>query len=369
MVTGITYRFSFFSLILPVAILLSFGLLMIFETTSAEIIDRSLGIDTRSALWKQLFYCVIGLGLGAVAYRIGFEQWIASGRILLWGATFLLVLLFIPGIGQSIHGAKRWISLMGWSFQPSEWVKLCIPFAYIQWMKKREEPFLKMLGRLALPIALILLEPDNGTAAILLFLLSVLFLLSSIPFSYWALPLICLIAVAATVAWQMPHARKRIEIYLHPERDLLGKGHQPYQAKIAAGSGGLWGKGLGESLQKLSYLPEARNDYIAAIFAEEVGFVGVTALILIYMLFTYGGLTVAYRTKHLEGKTLAASLTSLIAIQAFLNLGVVSGLLPSKGMTLPFFSQGGTSLIVNLVILFLLLDISRKSLSANKERE
>ena len=159
----------------------------------------------------------------------------------------------------------------------------------------------------------------------------------------------------------MPHVSDRIQVYLHPEYDLRGKGHQPYQAKIAAGSGKLWGKGWGESLQKLEYLPEARNDYIAAIFAEETGFVGMTTLILLYMGIGFCGFCIAQKAKDKEGCYTAAIFTFLLCFQAFLNLGVVSGLLPSKGTNLPFFSQGGSSLLVNSMALCVLLNVAHLS--------
>ncbi|MBI5272443.1 MAG: cell division protein FtsW [Chlamydiia bacterium] len=350
-------------LIISVAILFSFGLLMIFNTTAAQIIDRSLALDTHVILLKQSLYGVVGLLSGFCIYRFGYEQVLRYSALLLFVTTILLGLLFMPGLGQTINGARRWIGLMGYTFQPSECVKLLLPAVYIRWALQETEilfwPFLKRLALLSIPIGLILLEPDNGTTAIILSSLLVLFLLTRVPLKFWVLPLVVILLAGGAAAYRMPHVRDRIQIYLHPELDLKGKGHQPHQAKIAAGSGGLFGRGIGESLQKLNYLPEARNDYIAAIFAEEVGFVGILSLIAVYMIFACAGFLIAVRARDQEGFLLAATLTFLIAIQAFLNLGIVSGLLPSKGMTLPFFSQGGTSLIVNLVALFLLLDIAR----------
>jgi cell division protein FtsW len=153
-------------------------------------------------------------------------------------------------------------------------------------------------------------------------------------------------------------------VYLNPELDIRGRGHQPHQAKIAAGSGKLFGKGPGNSWQKLSYLPEAQNDYIAAIFAEEFGFVGMMGLIFLYMLFALLGFTIAYRCEDLGGLYLGVVVTFLVAFQAFLNLGVVSGILPSTGLNLPFFSQGGSSLIANLMGIGLL-----QSIAVNNKRE
>lgn len=353
-------------LIISVALLFSIGLLMVFNTTSAEIIDRSLDTSTHAALLKQLVYGIVGIGCGFVAYQLGFE-WILRWSVpLLAVGTILLILLFVPGIGAVINGARRWILIFGYSFQPSECIKILIPAMYIRWYLRQEKPiqllsFLKILGWMAIPMGLILIQPDNGTTAILFSLLVVLFFLTRIKWTYWAFPLLILVGIGGAAASQMPHVKNRLEIYFHPELDLRGKGHQPHQAKIAAGSGKLLGRGIGESLQKLNYLPEARSDYIAAIYAEETGFVGILALIALYVTFSYAGFSVAFRAAD-EGAFLFSSiLTFLISIQAFLNLGIVSGLLPSKGMTLPFFSQGGTSLMVNLIILFILLDIARKS--------
>ncbi len=351
-------------LIISVSLLFSIGLLMVFNTTSAEIIDRSLDVNTHTALIKQITYGLVGLLVGLLVYSQGYQSFLRWSTPFLIGTTLLLILVFIPSIGQTLNGARRWIGVGGFSFQPSECAKMLIPICFIRWVLAQKEPielkpFLRMLVLLSIPMGLILLEPDNGTTAIIFSCLIILFLLTRIRWVYWALPLMALMGIGAIMASRMPHVHDRIQIYMHPELDIQGKGHQPYQAKIAAGSGQFWGLGLGESLQKLNYLPEARSDYIAAIYAEERGFVGIVVLIALYLAFAYAGFVVAMKATDRGGFLLASILTFLIAIQAFLNLGIVSGLLPSKGMTLPFFSQGGSSLIMNLVALFLLLDIAR----------
>jgi cell division protein FtsW len=357
---------SSIALIISVALLLSLGLLMVFNTTAAEIIDRSLDTNIHASLLKQMAHGLFGITLGFIAYWLGYERILRWSPIILASITILLAGLFIPGVAQTINGARRWLNVFGFSFQPSECTKIFIPAVFIQWHLSYEQtlsfkPFLKILSWLTVPLALILLEPDNGTVAILVCTMTVLFYLSKVRWSYWALPGLLLILLSAPIILRMPHVPDRIRIYLHPELDLRGKGHQPHQAKVAAGAGGLLGRGFGESLQKLNYLPEARSDYIAAIYAEETGFVGMLVLVGLYSIFAYAGFSIALGAPNRESFLLAATLTFLISIQAFLNLGIVSGLLPSKGMTLPFFSQGGTSLIVNLGIIFLLLDISRKS--------
>lgn len=351
-------------LILSVALIFSLGLLMVFNTSAAQIIDRSLDVNTHLAPLKQVFYGLFGLVVGFVAYTVGYERLLRFSPYLLVILTLLLASLFIPGVAQTINGAKRWLSIFGHSFQPSECAKILVPAVFIHWLLKQKSvtfiPFCKILCILAIPTGLILMEPDNGTTAIIACMMALLFFLAKIRWSYWALPLFILVGMAGAAATQMPHARDRIRIYLNPELDLRGKGHQPHQAKIAAGSGGLLGRGLGESIQKLNYLPEARSDYIAAIYAEEIGFLGMVGLIVLYAIFGFTGFSIAFKAREKGPFLLASILTFLISIQVFLNLGIVSGLLPSKGMTLPFFSQGGTSLMINLVVVFLLLDISRR---------
>ena len=168
----------------------------------------------------------------------------------------------------------------------------------------------------------------------------------------------------AVFASQLPYVTARLNVYLHPELDLKGKGHQPYQAKIAAGSGGMLGRGPGNSLQKLSYLPEAQNDYIAAIYAEEFGFMGVIVLLALYSAIAYIGFYAALHAADRAGFYFGGAVLFLICFQAFLNLGVVSGLLPSTGLNLPFFSQGGSSLMANLVGISFLLQLIHEPVTA-----
>lgn len=343
---------------------------MVFNTTSAEVLDRSLDRSTHHALIKQLLFAFMG-GLGAIGvWLLGYQNILRLSGFFVCLGTLSLLLVFVPGIGQQINGAYRWIGIFGNSLQPSELMKYLIPLYFIHVVTTTPQPmplkgFLKLIGFLAIPIALILVEPDNGTVVILMATLVTLCLLTRIRWTYWALPLAAIMLCGTIVASQMPHVSDRIRVYLDPELDLKGKGHQPYQAKIAAGSGNLWGRGLGESLQKLDYLPEARSDYIAAIYAEEFGFIGILGLILIFMILGFLGFFMAHRTTDLAQFYVISIFTFLICFQAFLNLGVVSGLLPSKGTNLPFFSQGGSSLLANLMAAALILNISaqRRKLS------
>lgn len=340
---------------------------MIFNTTAASALDKSISSQTHQAFLKQLMDGGISLFFGFLIYHYGFEKLLRNSWIFLIGASVFLALVFVPKIGMEINGARRWINFFGLSFQPSEFAKYLIPICFVQkcLTLKKEMNFKELvisLLPLALPLGLILIEPDNGTTFIIGVTFIMLFILCKIKWNYWVIPVVCVLLAGITLAYRMPHVPDRIRVYLHPELDLLGKGHQPHQAKIAAGAGKMWGRGLGESLQKLNYLPEARSDYIAAIYAEEFGFMGILGMIILYMLIAYNGFRIAFSSSDKRGFYLASLITCLISFQAFLNLGVVSTLLPSKGTTLPFFSMGGTALIANVGALFLLIDIEVKSL-------
>jgi cell division protein FtsW len=345
---------------------------MVFDTSAAEIIDLGSSRSIYSAIGKQIICAFLGFILGFAVWILGYHTVIKLSFPLLCFFTFLLVLVFVPGVGVIANGARRWVGFSGFSIQPSEFVKYLIPIYYIsEFLKTGEEgltlrQFLKLIGKISIPMLLILIEPDNRTTGIIGLTLLIMLGLTRVKFRYWALPMGILMVVGVTAAYHVPYVTKRIHVYLHPELDLKGKGHQPYQAKIAVGSGGLFGKGPGESLQKLNYLPEAQNDYIVAIFAEEFGFLGVLVLIIAYMIITYFGFYIAINAKDIAGVLIASSMTFLISIQAFMNFGVVSGLLPSTGLNLPFFSQGGSSLWANIVAIVLILHVASVAKKSNK---
>lgn len=350
-------------LLITVTFIFAIGLIMIFSTTSAEVLDLDLDKSTHSSLVRQMFYALAGAVLTVFVFKVGYKNIISLSPLILMFFTILLVLTLIPGIGREVNGSKRWISLAGLSFQPSEFVKYLVPaylihrFINFKETEIEAKDFFKILGTVSIPMFLILIEPNNGTFAVIVMVVLLLCYLAKVSFKYWALPLICFSLIGGVFAYQLPYVTARLNVYLHPELDLRGRGHQPYQAKIAAGSGKLFGKGPGNSLQKLSYLPEAQNDYIAAIFAEEFGFLGILVLITLYMIVALSGFYIAFQTNDLRGFYMASSITFLISFQAFLNLGVVSGLLPSTGLNLPLFSQGGTSLMANITAIGLLFNI------------
>ncbi|MFI0478271.1 MAG: FtsW/RodA/SpoVE family cell cycle protein [Candidatus Rhabdochlamydia sp.] len=353
-----------FIMLSSISVLFVLGLVMVFNTSSAQILDRFSDRSLYYALIRQLLYAAVS-AIGVIAiWSVGYRSLLSLSPLLLFLGVIGLTLVLV--FGPKLNGARRWISLFGNSLQPSEFVKYLIPLYYTYAVTKQKNSldwvqFLRLLGIICIPLSLILIEPDNGTVAIILSVLIVLFILSQLTWVYWALPLMIICCIGGVVASQMPHVSNRLKVYLHPEYDLKGKGHQPYQARIAAGSGRLFGRGIGESLQKLEYLPEARCDYIAAIFAEECGFIGMSILIFLYTIVAFCGFAIALQVKEIGGFYLVASFTFLICFQAFLNLGIVSGLLPSKGTNLPFFSQGGSSLIANMLALTIIVKIAEEA--------
>lgn len=370
------------SLVVVSTLIFAIGLVMIFSTTSAEVLDHDLGQSMKHALLKQIYYACAGIGIGLFIYKMGYRNILKYSPELLIFFSILLILTLVPGIGRQVNGSKRWLALGGFSFQPSEFVKYIVPAFFINRMllpKKRlvDFPliskycnfqnlsfelkyFLQTVLFCGIPIFLIMIEPNNGTAAVIAMSIVVLCMLMNVSMKFWAVPLACFVVLGGIFAMNLPYVKARLNVYLNPELDLKGKGHQPYQAKIAAGSGHLFGKGPGNSLQKLSYLPEAQNDYIAAIYAEEFGFLGMMVLITLYMLFGLCGFWITLCAPNKSAFYFSGAVTFLIAFQAFLNLGVVSGLLPSTGLNLPFFSQGGTNLIANIMGIAILLTINKE---------
>lgn len=362
-------------LLISTSLIFALGLLMVFDTSSAEVIDKGLSRSLYYALFRQTSYAIIGLLFAFLIWRIGYDHLLKLSPYLLLFGLLCLILVFVPKIGHPRNGAHRWIGIGNFTFQPSELIKYLVLMVFIEWKLALEQrgvsvtffAFCKILALLAVPIFLVMIEPDNGAAAVMFASLIPLFFISGIKARYWGIPILLLVCIGAFAAFQLPYVRARIDVYLHPEKDIRGKGHQAYQAKIATGAGHLFGRGAGGSLQKLTYLPESQNDYIAAIYAEEFGFCGMLALISLYMLFTFSGFAIAMSSSSSKGCYLAMAITFLISLQAFLNLGVVSGLLPSKGVNLPFFSQGGTSLVTNIIGLVILLNIYEREKARNFE--
>ena len=356
------------ALLAPIFLLFLIGLFMIFGASSGEMVDLSKSSSQYIALLKQCLWGLIATCCGIVAYRVGWIRFYEKSFMLYVVLCLLLLAVFIPGIGVSANGSRRWLSIFGLSIQPSEFLKIFLPAYFLKMTEESEKittfkQFYILMAWVFFPVVLISLEPNNGTAGMIGLMIGLLVLLRRISWRFWLIPLLVGSFVVLFAAWKSPYIHARIASYRNPESDIRGKGHQPFQAKIAAGSGGLFGRGPAQSIQKLSYLPEAQNDYIAAIYAEEFGFVGVLFLLVLYVWLLSMIVRIMLKQRTMEGFLWGFSFLYLFAFHSFFNLGVVSGLMPSTGLNLPFFSQGGSSLVANALAIGLLLSLDKEKRS------
>jgi cell division protein FtsW len=336
--------------------LVAFGLVMVYSASSARALLSS---DAPSYyLKRQALYALMGLVALVVLSRVDFHRLRhATGPLL--AVTFFL-LVAVLAVGTAVNGARRWIPIGFMNFQPSELAKLVLAL----WTAALLAP--RTLGELAKPIgvvvglacALILVEPDLGTAIAIAIMVSAILVVSGTRIRLLATAGGIATAIVLLAIWFEPYRRDRIFSFLDPWHDPQGAGFQAVQSMIALGSGGFFGVGLGESVQKIYYLPEASTDMIFAIIGEELGLIGVVGVILAFSAFAYAGFNIALRCRDPFGKRLAAGITALICGQAAVNVSAVMGLAPLTGIPLPFVSYGGSSLVVGLAAVGILLNIA-----------
>jgi cell division protein FtsW len=340
--------------------LVAFGLVMVYSASSGRAAVAS--GDPAYYLKRQALYAAMGLVALAFLSRVKFRSLRYAGGPLLLGSIGLLVAVLV--MGTAVNGARRWLSLGIIDFQPSELAKLAVVLWLAALLSRRRAP--ESLGELAKPIgltvlgvcALVLAEPDLGTAIAIVIVVAAMLVVAGTPMRVLGSAAGIVVALALAAIWLEPYRRERLLSFLDPWSDSEGAGFQTVQALIALGSGGFFGVGLGESVQKINFLPESTTDMIVAIVGEELGLVGVTAVVVAFAVFAYAGLTVAARTKDPFGKLVAAGLTTLVAGQAVVNLAAVLGLAPLTGIPLPFVSYGGSSLMVGLAAVGILLNIA-----------
>jgi cell division protein FtsW len=344
--------------------LLAFGAVMVYSASSATSLLQGQGTGS-GYLVKYLIYGAIGLVLMRVLARDGVAK-VQSITAPLLVASFVLVLaVHIPHIGVSVNGARRWLGPGPFQFQPSELMKIALVLYGATLLAKRPErvhelrelvnPLLVVVGGACL---LVVTQPDLGTAMVIAFITTSLLVAAGIPLRNLAIVGGCAFALVAMYAIVKPYARARLTSFLDPWAHASGSGFQAVQGQIAIGSGGLFGVGPGQSVQKIFYLPEAPTDFILAVIAEELGAVGVCALLFLYGLIAYAGLRAAKGARSLQSALIAVGVTSLIVSQALLNVFAVLGLAPLTGVPLPFVSYGSSSLIVMLAGMGLLLNVA-----------
>jgi cell division protein FtsW len=355
-----------YSLLLTATLcLLAFGAVMVFSASSA----RSLLNHGGSGFYyleRTLLFSAIGL----VVMRLAAVRGVAAVKtltpLILGVAMFLLLAVLVPGVGHVVNGSQRWVGAGLLQFQPSELAKLSLVLYGAFLLAKEPKrartlsglgPYLMMVG---LALLLITKEPDLGTSIVTSVGVCCVLFLGGVRARTLAPVGIAIAVIGIGMIATHPYQEARLTGFLHPGTDTSGSGFQAKQATIAIGSGGLTGVGLGESVQKASYLPEAHTDMIAAVIGEELGLVGMFVLFGLFGMFGYAGLRAAHRARDRFSKLLAAGLTSLVLAQAALNLFAVLGLAPLTGVPLPFVSYGGTSLVMTLAAAGLILNVARR---------
>ena len=342
------------------------GIVMVYSASSrlaAERYHNSFYFAQKQAAFALFGFFALML-FRYIPYQV-YQRWVYWAM----GASLLsLILVLIPGIGSRVGGASRWFRLGGVSFQPAEFSKLVLVIFLAYSMTKKQavmktlsQGYLFHVGAVLIFMALVLAEPDLGMAISILLLTGVLLFVGGVRLRHLLLSLVPLIPLAYFLVWRVPYRRLRVLSYLNPWGDPLGSGFHLIHSFYAFGAGGLTGQGLGESHQKLFYLPEPHTDFIFSILGEELGFLGVSIVAALFLFFMIRCLLLALRKKDLFGIYLTVGITVMIGLQAFINMLVVMGLLPTKGLTLPFISYGGTSLLLNLICVGILMNISAQS--------
>lgn len=344
------------------------GLGVVMVASSSIAIGEGLSVGPFYFLTRHLLFLSIGIGLAVWVMRTELKTVEQYNRLLLIACFVLLLLVFVPGIGSSVNGAKRWLNLGVSKFQAVEAVKLL----YIVWLSSylvrfRDEvnatwpAMLKPLGVAVALVALLLLQPDFGSSSLLLAITAGMLVLGGVNLPRMSMPIVIGLPVFAFIAILEPYRVRRMTSFLNPWDDQLGSGYQLSNALMAVGRGEWTGVGLGASVQKLSYLPEAHTDFIFSVIAEELGFVGVCLVIGLYTLLVGRAFWLGYRCvgmrRHFAGYC-AFGVALWISLQSFVSIGVNLGILPTKGLTLPMISSGGSSVLMTCAALGLLLRVS-----------
>lgn len=341
-------------------ILVLFGLFMIYDASS-YVAFRDFG-DKYHYIKDQMLWVVIGFSALSITAFFDYRKLYNLSLPFLIGAIFLLILVFVPGLGVSLLGARRWVDLGFTYIQPSEFVKLSLALYLSAWFSTNEKgrfpAFILLLGTI---IFLVIAQPDMGTAVIITAIgLGIYFLSGANMIHFIALIPAILLGGLALIKLE-PYRAQRLTTFLDPTREIEGASYHVRQILIALGSGGLMGVGAGNSLQKYAYLPESTTDSIFAIVGEEFGFLGGVILVLLFSIIAIRGFHIATHAKDKFGKLLAGGITIFLSSQAMINLAAQTALVPLTGIPLPFISYGGSALIVNLVSIGILLSIGRSS--------
>ncbi|MED3552283.1 stage V sporulation protein E [Cytobacillus praedii] len=317
---------------------------------------------------RQMLFAAVGIAAMFFIMNIDYWTWRTWAKVIIIICFVLLIIVLIPGIGNERNGSRSWIGVGAFSIQPSEFMKLAMISFLAKFLSEKQKlitsfrkGLVPSLGLVFLAFGLIMLQPDLGTGTVMVGTCIVMIFIAGARIRHFVI--LGLIGLSGFVGLVLsaPYRMKRITSFLDPWEDPLGSGFQIIQSLYAIGPGGLFGLGLGQSRQKFFYLPEPQTDFIFAILSEELGFIGGSFVILLFALLLWRGIRIALGAPDLYGSFLAVGIVAMVAIQVMINIGVVTGLMPVTGITLPFLSYGGSSLTLMLMAIGVLLNISRYS--------
>jgi len=344
-------------------ILVVIGTVMIYSSSSIIAMEKY--GDGYHYIKKQIVFVLLGLGIMVGTSRVPYRYWGKAAYPIALMAIALLSLLMVPGIGTTVGGATRWLRIAGVSFQVSELVKIALVIFLAHYLTKKidhikefSRVFLIPLVVLLIILGLVLWQPDFGAAVIMVMVFMLMFYLAGSRITYLAGLAAMAIPAGTILIMQEGYRMRRWLSFLNPWEDPTRTGFQIIQSFISFGSGGAFGVGLGNSMQKLFYLPEPHTDFILSVIAEEGGFIGVVIVVVLFSILVFRGFAISFQCPDLFGMLLSSGLTAVIALEVFINMAAVMGLIPTKGLVLPFLSYGGTSLIMCMMVVGILLNIS-----------
>ncbi|MFH0738897.1 MAG: putative lipid II flippase FtsW [Candidatus Omnitrophota bacterium] len=352
------------NLFVTVVILICIGIVMLYSASSIYAWERYK--DSAFFLKRHLSFFAIGLLLTFLVMTIDYRRFRGYAKPLLFISFVLLILVLIPGIGREVSGARRWFRFKFISFQPSELANLAIIIYTADFIARKGNliesflrGFLPPIIILGMSLLLILMQPDLGTTLAITAVVFVMLFVSGVRPAYLLSLFLLSLPALYLLIFRVPYRRMRILTFLNPWLDPKGSGFQIIQSQLALGSGGIFGVGLGQSRQKLFYLPAAHTDFIFSIIGEELGLLGTLAVITLFILFIRNGLKIVKNAQDRFGYLLALGLVLMITLKATINIGVSCGMLPTKGLPLPFISYGGSSFVFDMVSIGILMNIAR----------
>jgi cell division protein FtsW len=350
-------------LFLTTILLVAVSIVMVYSA-SAVMADNRYG-QPYFFLIKQLLWATLGVALLWFVMRIDYRMY--REPVFIWSCLGIVAVALVAVLfGPPVNNARRWFAVGGLGIQPSELAKLSA-IVFIAALLERRMHRINEVRYALLPISivvgglvgLILLEPDFGTAMTLALIAAVMVFAAGVSYTYVIGAVLATVPIVAVLVMSSGYRRRRLTAFLNPWDDPLGDGFQIIQSLIAVGTGGITGRGVMNGVQKLFYLPEAHTDFIYAVISEELGLIGATSVLVCFCVITWRGLRIALRAPDAFGAFLALGLTTMVAVQGFVNMSVVLGLLPTKGIPLPFVSAGGSSLLINLIGMGVLLNVSQ----------